>query len=149
MSVRTYVGFVADFPTEPIGNDPSGQELAAFVVQRLRDAGFAVEAPGDREGWAWDFYTKYDELEIQSIVGLVDDMESQPPRQWLITNDCEPGLFQRLFSGNRLAEKRKLLRRRFCDSLHQIMSADSRFSHIVWYNKDTFDKPDDQPAASP
>ncbi|MCA2949054.1 MAG: hypothetical protein ACK5EU_16735 [Pseudanabaena sp.] len=150
MSVRTIVGFVADFSTEPIGNDPSGKELAAFVAQRLKDAGFAVEAPNNREDWAWDFYTKDDELKIQTIVGLVDDMDSDPPRQWLITNDCcELGFFQRLFGTNHLAEKRKQMLRRICEALHQIISADSRFSHIVWYDEDTFDNPDDQPGASP
>lgn len=150
MSVRTIVGFVADFPTEPIGNDPPGQELAAFVAQGLKDAGFAVEAPGDREGWAWDFYTKDEALEIQSIVGLVDDMDSDPPRQWLITNDCcNQGFLQRLFGTNQPSEQRQQMLRRFCDALHQIISADSRFSHIAWYNEDTFDKLDDQPGASP
>ena len=149
MSVRTFVGFVADFPIEPIDDNPPGKELAVFVAQRLNDAGFAVDDPGDREGWAWDFYTKDDELEIMSLVGLVDDMDSDPPRQWLITNDCELGFFKRLFAAKGLAEKREQFLRKFCDHLHQIISADSRFSHIVWYNKETFDKPEDQPGASP
>lgn len=148
MSLRTIVGFVADFPTNS-NDDPPGQELAAFVAQRLSDAGFAVDGPRDREGWAWDFYTKEDELEIMSIVGLVDDMDSDPPRQWLVTNDCELGFFKRLFGAKGLAEKREQLLRKFCDKLHQIISADSRFSHIAWYNKETFDKPDDTPGTSP
>ena len=149
MSVKTYVGFVADFPAEPNGDNPPGQELAAFVAQRLKNAAFAVDDLGDRDGWAWDLCTKDDELEIMSVVGLVDDMDDNPPRQWLITNDCELGLFKRFLGAKGLAEKREQFLRNFCNNLHQIISADARFSHIVWYNKETFDKPDDQPGDTP
>lgn len=149
MSVRTIVGFVADFPVESSEDDPPGYELADFVVQRLRETGFAASELDDREGWAWDFRTTKDQLDIVSVVGLVDDMDTMPPRQWLITNDCELGFLQRIFGAKDLAEKRERFLRGFCLSLHQIISADSRFSHIMWYDKDTFDKPEDDPGATP
>lgn len=149
MSVRTFVGFVADFPIKHDGGDPAGKELADFVAQHLVQAGFTVDGPSDREGWAWDLYTKEDELEIMTIVGFVDDMEATPPRQWLITSDCELGFFKRLFRTKTLIERRDQFLRTFCETLHGIISVDDRFSHITWYNKETFDKPGDQPAATP
>jgi len=148
MSVRTFVGFVADFPTENNDFAAPGKELAAFVSKGLKDAGFTVDEPCDN-GWAWDFSTKDGKLEIMSIVALVDDKDSIPPRQWLITNYCELGFFQRLFGAKTLAETREHFLRKFCDNLHQIISADSRFSHIVWYDEETFDKPNDQLGATP
>ena len=149
MSVRTYVSFATDFPTELNGFGPAGRELADFVTRRLREAGFAACDPEDRGGWAWEFFTRCDELEIMSIVGFVDDMDADPPRQWLITNDCELGFFERLFGTNAAADKREQFLRDFCVNLHRILTADSRFTHIAWYKKETFDKPDDQPHASP
>ncbi len=149
MSVRSFVGFVADFPTQHNGLDPPGKELADLIAHRLADAGFAVDGPGDREGWAWECYTKDDQLEIITIVGFVDDMELDPPRQWLITNYCELGFLRRLFGGKLLEEKRCRFLRRFCEAMHQFITCDDRFSGVVWYNKETFDRPGDQPGATP
>lgn len=149
MVQRTFAGFVADFPVELDGVTPAGKELANFVAGHLVDAGFTVEGPCERDCWAWELCTKDDQLEIITTVGLVDDMQSDPPRQWLITNDCDIGRFKRLFAGKTHIKKREQLLRKFCDTLHQIISRDNRFSQIVWYNKETFDKPGDQPSESP
>lgn len=149
MSLRSFVGFVAEFPAEHDDIDPPGKELAAFVAARLRNAGFDVTEPTDREGWAWDFDITHDRLKIISIVGLVDDMNSDPPRQWLITNDCQLGFFSRVFGGQALAHKRDRFLRELCDALHEIISTDTRFSHIAWYNKETFDKESDVSSDSP
>lgn len=149
MPIRTIVGFVADFSTEPSDNDTPGRDLAAFVTDRLRSAGFATDEPDERGGWAWEIFTKKDNLTILSIVGLVDDMESDPPRQWLITNNCELGFFKRMFGGKGLNAMRDNFLRELCEELHQILCTDTRFSEIVWYEKETFDQPNDQPGTKP
>ena len=84
-----------------------------------------------------------------TIVGLVDDMEGTPPRQWLITSHCELGFFKRLFGNKALTEKRDQFLNAFCGKLHAIISSDDRFSHIHWYDEKTFDKPGDQPDTAP
>jgi hypothetical protein len=80
MAVETHVGFVADFPSDYDGGPPAGLELATFISQQLRDRGFDTEAPADHEGWSWEFVTVDSEFRVYTIVGLVGDMESDPPR---------------------------------------------------------------------
>lgn len=93
MALRTFVQFVASFPTDRADDDaPAGEELARFVVAQLKSNGFDVRGPEEREGWAWDITSTVDGVVIDTIVGLVDDMESVPPRQWLVTNDA--GIFR-------------------------------------------------------
>ena len=83
---------------------------------------------------------------MHTAVGLVDDIECDPPRQWLITNDCTLSLFQKLFGGSAARDRRENLLREICTAMHSAFSADQRFEHVVWYNSDTFDGPNDVPA---
>ena len=149
MTVCSYVGFVAAFPAGDDSDNPPGIELAEFVTAELRSAGFNSGRPEDREGWAWEFITIHKDCEIQSIVGLVDDMKATPPRQWLITNDLQSGFFARLIGGKKLASHHSTVIHEFCSALNRIMHTDSRFTHVVWYNKDTFDMPGDQSGMVP
>jgi len=139
---------VADFPVEADA-DPAGKELAAHVQSILTAAGFSSSSPDEREGWAWEFTTKHDAMTIDSIVGLVDDFESKPPRQWLVTNNCKLPLLKRICGGAGAAAKRDSILKGFCTAIHAAISADSRFSDIVWYNAKTFDKLNDEPGESP
>jgi hypothetical protein len=148
-SLHTIVGFVADFPMRNDGVEPAGKELAHFVHVQLRKIGLTTSSPEDREGWAWDMTTRDGELEVLSIVGLVDDMEANPPRQWLVTNDCPVPLLKRFFGKSEFEAKREALLRRLCEGLHTAMGSDSRFTHITWYNAYTFDKPGDVPTDRP
>jgi hypothetical protein len=150
MSLRTYVGFVADFPADRGEDDsPAGKELADFVATRLRDDGIDVEGPEEREGWAWDLTATSNGTRIDTIVGLVDDWTSTPPRQWLITNEPTAGFWSRIFGSKTRVDERHQTLRHYCEALHAALIGDRRFSHILWYNKDTFDEPGDEPAASP
>lgn len=150
MKLRTYVGFVADFPTDRGEDDsPAGKELADFVATRLRNGGIDVKGPEEHEGWAWDLTANSDGTRIDTIVGLVDDWTPTPPRQWLITNDSEVGFWNRIFGSKERVDQREAALRQYCEVLHAALIGDRRFSQILWYNKDTFDKPGDEPAASP
>lgn len=150
MTPRTFVAFVADFPTARGGDDsPAGRELAGFVATQLGNFGIDVRGPNEREGWAWDITASLNGTSIATIVGLVDDMDSTPPRQWLITNDFEPSFWNRLLGSSKKRMQREIELRRYCETLHAALSADPRFSQIYWYNKMTFDKPGDKPSAPP
>jgi hypothetical protein len=149
MPLHTIVGFVADFPVREDGVEPAGKELAEFAHALLTKAGFNPSAPQDHEGWAWDMSTRDGELHVTTVIGLVDDMESKPPRQWLITNDCSLPLFKRLFRKAELKAKQESLLRRLCETLQVSMSGDTRFSHITWHDKHTFDRPGDVPSTEP
>lgn len=150
MALRTFVAFVANFPSDRSeDNAPAGRELASFVATELRNAGIDVRGPEEREGWAWDISASVNETPINTIVGLVDDMDSSPPRQWLITNDSELSLWNRLFDSRGRRHQREMALRQYCETLDAALKADSRFSHILWYNKDTFDKPDEESGLSP
>ncbi len=149
MAVRTFVGFVADFPSDRKDDIPPGEELANFIQSVLSNSGFHSKKPNNREGWAWEIHTKDGDTEILTIVGLVDDMESDPPRQWLITNDCDISLLKKLFAKKRFMVKREDLLRRFCETIHNTILKDSRFSHVYWYFKKSFDQAGDKPALEP
>lgn len=149
MPLHTIVGFVAYFPMREDGLEPAGKELAEFVHAQLTKSGLGTSAPENREGWAWEMHTRDGDLQATTIIGLVDDMAHQPPRQWLITNDCDLPFFSRLFGQARLTTKREILLRRVCETLHASMNGDSRFSHLKWYNEDTFDKLGDVPCSQP
>ena len=146
---HTFVGFVADFPARNEGDQPAGKELAQFLHAHLTAVGLAISAPEDREGWAWQMFTRNGELEVTTIVGEVDDMEASPPRQWLVTNDCAVPFLKKVFRGTEFEAKRVSLLRKLCEELHTVMSNDSRFSHITWYDANTFDKPGDIPSEKP
>lgn len=150
MTLRTIVGFVAAFPSDRDADDsPAGRLLAEFVTARLIDAGIQLVGPREREGWAWDVSANVDGITIDTIVGLVDDMDSSPPRQWLITNDATIGFWNRLFASRAKRDQSELSMRRYCEAIHRILVSDDRFSHILWYNKQTFDRPGDEPGATP
>ncbi len=99
--------------------------------------------------WAWDISATVDGIVINTIVGLVDDTEATPPRQRLITNDHIVGIWSRLFGSQAQRDQRELAMRRYCETIHKIMASDDHFSHIFWYNKDTFDRPGDSPGTTP
>ena len=149
MAPKTYVGFVAEFPDDYDGGDPAGFELAEFVSSELRSLGYSVESPFDNEGWSWEFVTKSAKLQVYTIVGFVGDTESEPPRQWLITNDSKPGILKRLVGGNSIVMEHEEFLTTFCNQMHRIIDSDDRFSHIAWYNSNTFDQPNDQPSSKP
>ena len=150
MPLRTFVAFVAEFPTDRgVDDSPAGRQLARFVSAQLKNAGIDVREPEEHAGWAWDITANVDGTSIDTIVGLVDDMDSIPPRQWLITNDSELSLWSRMFASSGRRHQRELALRRYCEALHAALTADPRFSHLVWYNKETFDRPLDEPGSSP
>ena len=150
MILRTFVAFVATFPTDRGEDDsPAGKELADFVAAKLRNAGVDVHGPEEREGWAWDITANVNGTPIDTIVGFVDDMDSASPRQWLITNDSRMGLWSRMFGSRDRWNKRESALRRYCETLHATLTSDPRFSHILWYDNETFDKPRDEPSSSP
>ena len=150
MPLKTIVGFVASFPSEREADDaPAGRFLAEFIATQLRTAGFNLTGPIERKGWAWDISATVDDINIDTIIGLVDDVESKPPRQWLITIDHTVGIWNRLFGSRSQRDQRELAMRKFCEIIHKTITSDDRFSYIFWYNKDTFDRPGDSPGTTP
>lgn len=150
MPLRTIVGFVASFPSEREADDaPAGRFLAEFIATQLRTAGFNLIGPNERQGWAWDISATVDGINIDTIIGLVDDLESKPPRQWLITIDHAVGIWNRLFGSRSQRDQREFAMRKFCEIIHKTITSDDRFSHIFWYNKDTCDRPGDSPGTTP
>ncbi|MDB6024420.1 MAG: hypothetical protein JWM68_643 [Verrucomicrobiales bacterium] len=154
--LHTIVGFFADFPVTQQAVEPAGKELATFFYQELLKAGFVASAPEDYEGWAWDICTSDGAAHVTTRVGLVDDMDTAPPRQWLVTNEGSTmrPLLKRLFGGDNFNkaladEKQEMLLRRVCETLHTVTKRESRFSHLTWYNERTFDKPGDVPNDKP
>ena len=148
MSVHSFVGFMADFPEGDPDDRPFGRELAEFVRAGLLSAGFEVSVQADCV-WAWSLRTHHAGWTIETTVGLVDDTDSDPPRQWLVTNDCGIPLAKKLFGGEVARRARDGALLRFCSALHEHISSDDRFSHVFWYDPETFDGPDDQPTESP
>ncbi|MDP1559817.1 MAG: hypothetical protein Q8M16_00285 [Pirellulaceae bacterium] len=116
---------------------------------RLKDAGIDVRGPKEREGWAWGITADVDGIAIDTVVGLVDDMESVPPRQWLLTTDSPIAFWNRMFASKAVKRNRERSLRRYCEILHHSFMSEPRFSNVLWYDKDTFDKPGDIPAAIP
>ena len=153
--LHTIVGFVAHFPVVQ-GVEPAGKELATFLWEELLKAGLIASEPEDYEGWAWDICSCDGATHVTTRVGLVDDMDDSPPRQWLVTNEVltvRP-LLKRLFGGDNFdqtaaEEKERMLLQRVCEALHSVMKREPRFSHITWYNERTFDKPGDVPSDKP
>jgi hypothetical protein len=145
--LHTIVGCVAEFP---ISDGPTpGEELAHFLHARLTQAGLSPSEPFEQEGWAWEMFTVEGEVAVRTLVGFVGDMESQPPRQWLVTNTCEVPFLKRWFGRADFERKREALLRRLCDSLHATLRADSRFSQVHWYDERTFDGAGDVPSDAP
>jgi hypothetical protein len=109
MPLRTIVAFVASFPSEREADDaPAGRFHAEFIATHLRTAGFNLIGPNERQGWAWDISATLYGINLDTIIGLVDDMESKPPRQWLITIDHAVGVWNRLFGSRSQRNQRDL-----------------------------------------
>lgn len=142
------VGFVADFPVRDDGDEPAGRALANFIRGTFTATGLCVSQPEDN-GWGWKLRVTEGDLVAQTTISLVDDMDSSPPRQWLITNDCSLSFLRRLFGGVELVARRHLLLSRVCNAIHRAMRNDARFSHVLWYRAETFDKPGDVPGDQP
>jgi hypothetical protein len=136
--LRTIVGFVASFPVadEP----PIGGELAAFVRAALSAGGLFASAPEDLD-WAWEITTPADGLAARTLVGHVGDMDSDPPRQWLVSTSCAIPLLQRLVGRARREVVRDRLLRRIQAALDAAMRVSPRFSHVTWYDEASFDRP--------
>jgi len=52
MTLKTFVGFVAEFPDESNRGEPAGFELAEFVSNELRSLGYSVESLFNNECWS-------------------------------------------------------------------------------------------------
>ncbi len=131
MTLRTFVSFEADFPTD---GSPAGRELAEFVAHVLRSDGQAISGPTNREDWAWDIRCKVDKTVLNSIVGFSDD----GPRQWQIHTHRHRPVLQRFFGGGN-ASQEKLLGS-YCSKIHNAIKHDSRFRNIRWYEQVMFEK---------
>jgi hypothetical protein len=150
MTLRTVVGFVADFPIDHGADDSApGRLLADFLAAQLKSSGIETVGPYEREGWAWDISANVDGIPIVTIVGLVGDMDSTPPRQWLVTNEASFGIWSRLFCSRTKREQAEVSLRRYCEALHAILVSDDSFSHLLWYDIETFDRPGDKPEPMP
>lgn len=146
-----FVGLVADFPTErdEEGEAP-GKELTEFTRSAFKDGGFEVTEAWDNGGWSWQFdFSTREGARITTTIGFVDDMESNPPRQWLVTNDISLPFFKKLFGGAALKESASAILKKYCEALHGKISSDSRFKHVLWYDPQTFDQPGDEPTQHP
>lgn len=130
MPLRTFVSFKADFPTD---GQPAGKKLADFILTALRVAGIEHTGPEDREGWAWDIYCKAGKIQIECIIGFMDD----DPREWLITTYGHGPLLLRLFGGGGKARETAL--RPFCEAIDSAIKQDDRFSSIRWYLQKDWD----------
>jgi hypothetical protein len=148
LMLHTFAGFVADFPVRVDGMEPAGRELANFIHDALANAGLCPSRPEDN-GWAWVLFTKDGFLEAQTIIGLIDDVQATPPRQWLITNDYRLPLYRRLLHTRNSRERQQTLLHRVCVAIHDAMGLDARFASVLWYRADTFDKPGDMPSTQP
>jgi hypothetical protein len=131
MSLRTFVSFKAAFPTD---GQPAGKELADFIAAALADAGIVYTGPVNREDWAWEIHSQVGEIDLEMIVGYVDD----DPRDWLITQTAHLPILARLFGGS--LEKRTAALRPLCNAIDSAIKSDSRFSEIRWYLQRDFEK---------
>jgi hypothetical protein len=131
MPLRTHVSFKADFP---IDGQPAGRELADFISSALHSAEIEHTGPEEREGWAWDIRSRAGKVQVECIVGFVDD----DPRQWLITTSGHLPLLAKLFGG-RGEQVREAALRPFCEAIDRAVKSDTRFSTIRWYTKKDFD----------
>lgn len=138
--MRTFVSFMADFPTD---SQPPGRELADFIALALDSAAEQHHAVTEREGWAWELAADRGKATIESIVGLVDD----PPVQWLITTHGHLGTLARFSRSARNERDAALLR--WCQAVHTAISADDRFSEVRWYSPSDFDRSPDKWATTP
>lgn len=136
------VGFVAAFPDQPPSSgEATGRQLADYIARALSDAGFSPGEPVDVQ-YAWELRPTIDGATVRTLLGHVDDLHADPPRQWLITNTLDIGFFDRVFRP-RVAEAKRNALRRLSRSLHEALAADARFSVIRWYRPSTFDRPGD------
>jgi hypothetical protein len=70
MSLRSFVSFEADFPTD---GQPPGKELADFIASAIRDKSVGCTGPEEREGWAWQIFWQAGSIQLGSIIGFADD----------------------------------------------------------------------------
>ena len=132
MPVRTIVSFNGDFPFD---GDPAGKELADFISSALRSMGIEHTGPDEREGWAWDIYSQAGTVQVECIIGFMDD----GPRQWLVTTHGHLPLLSRIFGGNGEQQRENALRQ-FCQAIDRGIKRDPRFNTVRWYVQKDFDK---------
>ena len=148
-TVRPYVGFVADFPSEQAAGKPAGEELASFLHDALAERGIHTTPLENRDDFAWEMRWDGADVEVTTLLGFVGDMDSDPPRQWLVTNDAHLPLLRRLLGGRALRAAGREAVRRMVEALHEILASDGRFEHVLWHRAETFDQPGDEPATAP
>ncbi|WP_428241669.1 hypothetical protein [Gynuella sp.] len=132
--MRTFVSFESDFSCEDSIEHPKGQELARYLYNGLRESGFQVREPQNREDWAWDILLLKDGYQIESILGYVNDS----PIQWLVTTHLHFSIWKKLFAGSVKNHAENELQS-YCCTIHRLLSND-RFRFIRWYNQEEFDQ---------
>lgn len=147
---KSFVGFVADFPSTRDEGVAAGEELTVFLHGQLAQAGFKLTEPIENGSHGWDFTGRSDDgIKVFTTVGLVDDLEGEPPRQWLMTNEAPLPFFSRVFGKSKAEVRRNAFLKDYCGAIHRAMTADGRFSEIWWHDMRTFDLHGDQPGREP
>lgn len=132
--MKTFVSFESDFSHKGKAGSPPGKELAQYLNEGLRNAGFQVSVPQNREDWAWDFLLDKNCYRIESIVGYVNDS----PVQWLITTHLHFSFWKNLFASSVKTQAESELKS-YCRAIHELLS-DSRFQTVRWYAQRDFDQ---------
>jgi hypothetical protein len=142
--MRTFVSFESDFSHEGEEGRPPGLELAQYLYQGLRKAGFQINDPQNREDWAWDFILDKNDYQIETVVGYVNDS----PIQWLITTYVHVSFWKKLFMSSVKMQAESELKS-YCQVIHGLLSG-GEFRAVRWYEQIDFDQnATDKWAASP
>ena len=121
--MRGNVTFRSTMPVD-LDKHPAGEELAAYIAEKMTAAGLTTRVIDNYEDFAWWIESEAECRMPWALLGFIGD----DPEQWLLQINTSVGWLGRL-----LGRSDEAGRRVFSERLHSVLSGDSTFLDVRWH----------------
>ncbi len=110
-----------------------GDDLARWLIERLRSRGVQTDAEPGQEDFGWYFGFRAGDTDYQFVIANRPAGGSDPA-VWIAWLERKTGLLGSMFDGRRRGVQPDAVR-----AVHSVLSSSPQISSIRWYHKQDFD----------
>jgi hypothetical protein len=111
-----------------------GDDVATWLITRLRSAGIETAPEPSQEDFGWYFDFKVPEGDHCLVLGH-RPADGDEPAIWIGWLERRRGLLTSLFGG-----RNRNIATSACSAIHHALSGTPDISHVRWHTKDEFDR---------
>lgn len=111
-----------------------GDDLARWLIERLRSRGIHTEPKPGQEDFGWYLTFRVGETEYNLVIGYRPGEEGQPG-DWMCTLERKAGLIRSIFGARKRGIQPDALA-----ALHAILSTASEISNVHWFTDKEYQK---------